>query len=327
MSTPTVSAHVTDHAAQAASDSLTVVARTEVAGGVVEYRLQHSDGGRLPDWAPGAHIDVILADGTTRQYSLCGDRWDAETYTIAVQREAEGRGGSISLHDQVFAGDEVGFGGPRNNFRLAPAEEYLFVAGGIGITPLLPMIRAAELVGAEWRLLYLGRTRPRMAYVDELAAYEGRVEVHCADERGRVDLDAWRPTDPRVRVYACGPERLMHAITEWGAVGGGWAPKVERFTASAAAAAPERPFEVVATRTGATVTVERGESIVAALRRVGIGVITSCSQGVCGTCETDVVEGEPDHRDALLDDDERAASRSLYPCVSRCRGERLALDL
>ncbi|QKJ20800.1 PDR/VanB family oxidoreductase [Microbacterium hominis] len=314
-------------APSAAADTVTVVSRRDVAHGVIELRLQRPGGGRLPDWAPGAHIDLLLDDGAVRQYSLCGDRWDAATYTIAVQREPCGRGGSVAIHDSIAVGSVVRFGGPRNNFRLAPAPEYLFIAGGIGITPLLPMIRGAELAGAEWRLLYLGRSRRRMAYLDELSPYGARVTMHCSDERGRIDLDTWRPRDARVRTYACGPERLLDSVAAWGAVEGGWPPKVERFAATASDSGAERAFEVVATRTGATVTVDTGETVVAALRRAGVSVLTSCAQGVCGTCETRVVAGTPDHRDALLDDDERTASDSMYPCVSRCRGERLLLDL
>jgi ferredoxin-NADP reductase len=305
-----------------------VVDRRPVAEGVVEFTLARPDGARLPDWAPGAHIDVHVPGGLVRQYSLCGDRWDAETYRIAVQREPAGRGGSGALHDAVRVGDHLEFGGPRNNFRLAPAADYLFVAGGIGITPLLPMLRQADLLAIDWRLVYLGRRRERLAYLAELERFGDRVTVHCSDEAGRADLDGWRPLDPRTRVYACGPERLIDAVERWGAVPGGHPARVERFAASASTSAgPMRSFEVHAARTQATATVEPGESIVAALRRVGVDVLTSCAQGVCGTCETEILEGVPDHRDSLLDDTERAAGTCLFPCVSRCAGERLVLDL
>ena len=306
---------------------LVVTARRDVAADVVELTLARPDGSRLPDWAPGAHIDVVLPTGLTRQYSLCGDRWDAASYRIAVQREPDGRGGSSWLHDDGVPGVTLGFGGPRNNFRLAPAEDHLFIAGGIGITPLLPMIRQADLLDLPWRLLYLGRRRDRLAYLDELTAHGDRVTVHCADELGRAELDAWRPSDPRTRVYACGPERLLDAVAAWGAVPGGFAPRIERFSATTGETPPATTFDVVAARSGVTATVAEDESIVTALRRAGVDVITSCAQGVCGTCETDVLEGRPDHRDSLLDDAERAASRCLFPCVSRSRDPRLVLDL
>ncbi|MGC5222355.1 PDR/VanB family oxidoreductase [Micromonospora sp. DT81.3] len=315
-------------AAPAARRTLVVVGRRTVAEGVVELALARPDGSRLPDWAPGAHIDVVLPDGRTRQYSLCGDRWDAATYRIAVQRELDGRGGSAFLHDHAAEGFALGFGGPRNNFRLAPAADHLFIAGGIGITPLLPMIRQAELLDLPWRLLYLGRSRARLAYLDELASHGERVTVHCADEIGRADLEAWRPTDSRVRVYACGPTRLLDAVQAWPAPPGGFPAKVERFTAASTDGSHvARAFEVVAARSRSTVTVAPDETVVAALARAGVDVITSCAQGVCGTCETEVLDGRPDHRDSLLDDAERAASLCMFPCVSRSLGPRLVLDV
>lgn len=317
-----------EKAATISRDTLVVRERHVRAAEVVEFVLSRPDGSRLPDWAAGSHIDLVLPDGTVRQYSLCGDRWDASVYRVAVQREVDGRGGSTALHDRTGEGALLGFGGPRNNFRLAPAEEYLFVAGGIGITPIIPMIRQADMLGVPWRLLYLGRSRSCLAYLDELALYGDRVDVHCSDERGRADLEAWRPADPRIRVYACGPNRLLDAIAGWGAVPGGFPPKMERFTVSDEPGAGQvTEFEVVAKRAAVRTVVARSESVVDALRRVGVDVITSCGQGVCGTCETDVLEGRPDHRDSLLDDEERTSARYMYPCVSRCRDSRLVLDL
>ena len=308
--------------------AVVVVGKRRLAEGVVEFTLARPDGSRLPDWAPGAHIDVVLPDGVTRQYSLCGDRWDALTYRIAVQREPEGRGGSAALHDDVNEGHILGFGGPRNNFRVAPAASYLFVAGGIGITPILPMIRQAEMLGLPWRLLYLGRSRDRLAYLSELDPHGDRVHFQFADEAGRADLSAWRPEDPSTRVYACGPERLLDEIESWGSSGPGLPPRTERFTASAAAlAGPSMPFQVHAARSDVTETVAPGESIIAALRRSGVDILNSCAQGVCGTCETAVLEGTPDHRDTLLDDRERAEGTCIFPCVSRCAGDRIVLDL
>lgn len=307
--------------------TVVVVGRRRIAEDVVELTLARPDGSRLPDWAPGAHIDVILPDGAVRQYSLCGDRWEAATYRIAVQREPAGRGGSATLHDAVGPGDVLGFGGPRNNFRLAPAADLLLVAGGIGITPILPMIRQAEMLDIPWRLLYLGRSRARLAYLDELAAYGDRVTVHCGDERGRADLLAWRPRAAATRVYACGPARLLDAVEAWGAVPGGHGPRLERFSGIVTAGAAASRFEVVAARSGVTAEVAAHESVAEALTRAGVRVVTSCGQGVCGTCETDVLDGTPDHRDALLDDEERRAGRCMFPCVSRSSSARLVLDL
>ncbi|RBP65624.1 ferredoxin-NADP reductase [Brevibacterium sanguinis] len=317
------------------SAALRLARRRTVADDVVALTLEAADGGRLPDWEPGAHIDLILpADGAgagmVRQYSLCGDRWKPCEYTIMVQREPDGRGGSAALHDEVSEGDLLGFGGPRNNFRLAPAEEYLFIAGGIGITPLLPMIEQANRLDVAWRLLYLGRSASRLAALDRLAVLAGdedRVTIHDADRLGRADLESWRPTDPAVRVFACGPVPLLDAIAAWGAVPGGLPPRVERFTAQDGDGPTPAAFEVIASRSGVSAQVGESESVVDALRRAGVDIITSCAKGVCGTCETDVLEGNPDHRDSLLDDHERALGDCMFPCVSRSRDPRLVLGI
>ncbi len=308
--------------------TLVVTRRREVARDVVELTLARPDGARLPDWAPGAHIDIVLPDGTTRQYSLLGDRWDAHSFTVAVLRERDGRGGSEHIHARLAEGDSVGFGGPRNNFRLSPASSYLFIAGGIGITPLLPMIRQAEMLDIPWRLLYLGRSRERLAYLDELEGYGERVVVHTADTRGRARIDEWMPSaDVSPLVYACGPERMLDAVDAWAAPLGRHRVRLERFTARADDGRPATAFEVEVASTGAVVTVARDESIVEALRRVDVDVITSCAQGVCGTCETGILRGTADHRDSLLTETERAESRCLFPCISRSLSERLVLDL
>src|SRR3954454_21520199 len=151
--------------------TLAVTGKELVADGVATLPPARRDGGRVRDWTPGSHIDLVLPNGLTRQYSLCGDRWEPTTYRVGVLREPSGRGGSAFAHDELLVGDLVGVGGPRNNFPLVPSEQYLFVAGGIGITPILPMVRQAELLGADWRLLYGGRRRDSMAFLDELEQY------------------------------------------------------------------------------------------------------------------------------------------------------------
>ncbi|MFE7168146.1 PDR/VanB family oxidoreductase [Streptomyces sp. NPDC057616] len=319
---------VPGHVAHAAT--LTVAGKEPVADGVVSLTLTHPDGARLPDWTPGSHIDLVLPDGTTRQYSLCGDRWEAHTYRIAVLREPAGRGGSAYVHDRLRPGDRVGVGGPRNHFPLVPSRRYLFVAGGIGITPLLPMLHQAELLGAEWQLLYGGRTRSSMAFRDRLtAAYGDRVHLVPQDESGLLDLAAWLGTPrPGTKVYCCGPAPLLAAVETACAA---WEPhslRVERFTA-ATQGAPVRstPFEVELRRTGRTVTVTPEVSVLEAVRRAGADVLSSCEQGTCGTCLTPVLEGRPEHRDSVLADHERAAGDCMFLCVSRSRGDRLVLDL
>lgn len=310
-------------------EALEVTGIRRQADGVRELSLARPDRARLPDWTPGAHIDLVLPNGLTRQYSLCGDRWDAHTYRVAVLREPDGRGGSAYVHDDLAVGDLLGVGGPRNNFPLVPSAEYLFIAGGIGITPLLPMIRQAELLGIEWNLLYGGRRRASMAFLDELAAYGDRVHLVPEDESGRPDLPAWLG-EPKtdVRVYCCGPGPLLAAVEAACAHWPKYALRTERFVA-AEQPSPARgePFEVELRRSGKTIEVTPDVTMLQAIRGAGVDVLTSCEQGTCGTCETVVLEGIPDHRDSLLSEHEREAADCMYVCVSRSRADRLVLDL
>ena len=196
-----------------ARTTVRVAERIVAADGVICLVLEHPAGERLPDWAPGAHVDLVLPNGEVRQYSLCGDRWDAYRYRVAVLREPAGRGGSVYVHDELKAGDEIGLGGPRNNFALVPSARYRFIAGGIGITPILPMLDTAERVAADWQLLYGGRTRASMAFADELAVRgRGRVELVAQDERGLLDLGFLREPAEDTAVYACGPAPLLEAV-------------------------------------------------------------------------------------------------------------------
>lgn len=316
------------------ADVLVVTAKTQAADEVVSLELRRPDGGRLPDWTPGAHLDLVLPDGTTRQYSLHGDPREAGAYRIAILREADGRGGSRYVHDELREGDLVGFGGPRNTFRLTPAPSFAFVAGGIGITPMLPMLRAASLLGSSWRLLYLGRTRSRMAFLDELAPYGDRVTVRTSDEHGPTDIRSWFETGTdaaattQAKLYACGPTRLTDAISELAVERRpGWT-RVERF-AAAEQGEPARttPFDVEVAGSGRRVRVAPGVTVADALRSAGFDLLTSCSRGVCGTCETSIVAGVPDHRDAILDDAERAEGACFFPCVSRSKSDRLVIAL
>lgn len=313
----------------AGESTLQVIDKSAQADGVVSLTLAHPGGLRLPNWAPGAHIDLVLPDGRTRQYSLCGDRWDAYTYRVGVLREREGRGGSAYIHDDLRVGDVIGFGGPRNNFPLAPSGVYLFIAGGIGITPLLPMIAQADLLGADWRLVYGGRSRATMAFLDELAAYGDRVTVVPHDELGRPDLPSLLgdAADAGAQVYVCGPEGLLDAASSRCADWPAGRLRFERFVPQEQGA-PLRstPFDVEFTRTGTTVTVPPESTILDAARTAGVNVLSSCSRGTCGTCETAVLSGEPDHRDSLLDDAERAAGDCMFICVSRSCSDRIVLD-
>ncbi|MGW7571440.1 PDR/VanB family oxidoreductase [Streptomyces tendae] len=307
-----------------------VVARRETAAdGVLVLTLRHPLDERLPAWEPGAHVDVVLGPGLERQYSLCGDPEDRAQWRIAVLREKDGRGGSAYVHGELRAGDEVRVRGPRNNFRLEPAPRYRFVAGGIGITPVLPMLAAAEEAGAEWTLLYGGRARAGMAFTEELARYGDRVTLVPEDESGLLDLaSVLDDLPPDTLVYCCGPGPLLDAVEARCPAG---SLRVERFRPKEAdAGAPaegEAEFDVVLARSGRTVVVPPGVSVLDAVRAAGVEVLYSCTEGTCGTCETEVVEGDPDHRDSVLTEEERAAGETMLICVSRCRGRRLVLDL
>ena len=308
---------------------LTVVAADMVADGVRSITLAKPDAARLPDWAPGAHIDLFLPGDRVRQYSLCGDRWDAHTYRIAVLREPDGRGGSAFVHDQLSIGDTVGVGGPRNNFALAPAGQYLFIAGGIGITPILPMIHQARIQQIPWTLLYGGRSLTSMAFADELASHGSHVRIWPRDTLGLLPLrTAFGELGADAKVYCCGPAPLLAAVQAEGADLAPGRLRTERFVADPLTA-PVRStaFTVRMHRSGIELTVRPDQSILDALSQAGSPMLSSCGRGLCGTCETTVLDGIPDHRDSLLTDDERAANDVMLPCVSRACSDRIVLDL
>ena len=306
-----------------------VSSREDAADGVVALTLTSADGGQLPEWTPGAHIDLQLTEDLTRQYSLCGDPADRGAWRIAVLRETAGRGGSAYVHDELALGSTVAVSAPRNNFELLAAGKYLFIAGGIGITPLLPMIAEAEASGADWTLLYGGRTRASMAFAEELARYGDKVRLRPQDEYGLLDLAEYLGLIQHgALIYACGPEPMLKAVAS---ACGHWPPNalhVERF-APIELAEPVRgeSFEVVLARSGVTVTVPPGCSILEAVESAGVSVLSSCREGTCGTCETDVIDGLPEHRDSLLTPAEQAGNETMFICVSRCLGEQLTLDL
>lgn len=310
-------------------ETLVVATRTHVADGVVSLILRRPDGRPLPTWTPGAHLDLLLDGGLIRQYSLCGNPAEPDAWRIAVLREPQGRGGSAYVHDHLPEGTVVRVRGPRNNFPLRSATRHLFIAGGVGITPILPMVEAAEAAGADWRLLYGGRTRTSMAFLDRLTPYGDRVLVRPQDEYGLLDLGAFlgSPEEGTV-VHACGPEPLLRAAQEQCADWPAGTLGIERFApAQAAEARPAAAFEVVLARAGLTLTVPPDRSVLESLEEAGVDVDSSCREGTCGTCETDVLDGTPDHRDSLLSEDERATGDTMLICVSRACGPRLVLDL
>jgi ferredoxin-NADP reductase len=307
---------------------LVVADKQPLAAGVVRLALAAADGGELPAWTPGAHVDLLLGNGIVRQYSLCGDPADTTAYQVAVLCEPHSRGGSQYVHDVLAVGDTVAFRKPRNNFELIPARRYQFIAGGVGITPLLPMLAAADKAGADWRLTYGGRTRASMAFLDELGAYGERVSIRPQDECGLIDLRALLdPPRPDTLVYCCGPEALLTAVEQHCAHWPSGALRVERFAPKEFDDQPVTSFEVVLKQSGITVHVPEDRSVLEVITEAGVAVMSSCTEGTCGTCETAIVEGRADHRDCVLSDEERAENATMMVCVSRSLGQRLVLDL
>ena len=305
-----------------------VTARTRSADRVELFEFAAPDGRPLPRWQPGAHVDVALPGGEVRQYSLCGDP-DAPTWRIGVLRETDGRGGSAWLHDSLVVGDAVRLAGPRNHFEFEPRRgtSYVFVAGGIGVTPISAMARAAARAGVEYVIHYAGRSRASLALLDELFELHGdRLHVHAADEGDRLDVDAlFAGMAAFTTTYCCGPERLVSAVE---AAGAGRQVVVERFEPKEVGE-PVRheSFEVELAASGLTVTVPPDRSVLDVVEEAGVLVLSSCREGTCGTCETPVLEGEVDHRDSILTPDEQAAGDRMFPCVSRAACPRLVLDL
>lgn len=309
--------------------TLRLTSRQDVAEGVVKLTLEDHHGRRLAPWTPGSHIDLILPNGLVRQYSLCGDRYDAFKYEVAVLREPNSRGGSAWIHDHAQPGASFDFGGPRNLFPLVPAEQYLFIAGGIGITPLLPMIEQVAGSGASWKMLYGGRARRSMAFADGLVQRFGNaVEVFPQDEFGFPDIPGWLGSYAKgTRVYVCGPGGLLDAVARACESWPSYARHSERFVAASNSDAENHPFEVELARSGTVLQVSSRQTVLEVLSQAGKTVLSSCRQGTCGTCEIRVLAGVPDHRDSVLSDDDRRAGDCLMTCVSRAAGQRIVLDL
>lgn len=308
---------------------LHVEACREVAEGVTELTLVEPTGARLPSWEAGAHVDLLLEPSLTRQYSLCGSATDEGSWKVGVQLDPQSRGGSAFVHSKLTEGATVRVRGPRNHFPLVASPRYQFIAGGIGITPIVAMIEAAEAQGAEWSLLYGGRSRASMAFLDRLEG-DDRVTIWPQDDKGLLDLASVLDT-PRTDtlVYCCGPGALLDAVEEGCASWPDGSLHLERF-APKKVEAPDNAldsFEVECSRSGVTVTVPQGVSIFEAVQEAGVEVLGSCLEGTCGTCECDVLEGSPDHRDSVLSKSERERGEVMMTCVSRSLSNKLVLDL
>ncbi len=306
-----------------------VETKETVSEGVATLTLRTTSGMPFPSWRPGSHVDLVMPGVRTRQYSLSGDPADCSGYRLGVLREPLSRGTSAFVHSGLNPGDTVRVVGPRNHFRLVDSPRFVFIAGGIGITPILPMIREVHARGVDWHLTYGGRSRTSMAFLDEVAAYGDRVTIAPHDEVGLLDL-ASILGEPRedTAVYCCGPGPLLDAVEQACAAWPRGALHTERF-APRTLTEPVRAdaFEVELRASGLTVTVTPGQSILDAVTQAGVPTVSSCAEGTCGTCETTVVEGVPDHRDSVLEGSERAANDCMMICVSRSCGTRLVLDL
>lgn len=305
--------------------SMTITATYALADAVLGIDLSPSDGGELPLWAPGAHITVHLPNGLQRCYSLCGDHADRRRYRIAVQCAAISRGGSAWLHANARLGAALEISGPTNNFLLEPAAEYLFVAGGIGITPIKAMIESLP-AHRQWRLLYVGASRSSMAFSEELQRrWPQRVSIDARDETGVRPNLARFLADGEAAVYCCGPASM---IDELQACVPAARLHVERFSATSGTQhGNRRPVDVTCYRSGIHVHVSKDQSVLDALELAQVPVYSSCREGVCGSCEVRVLAGRPEHLDSVARHQDTDRGGVMYPCVSRAHSSNLTLDL
>ncbi|WP_114451853.1 PDR/VanB family oxidoreductase [Halopolyspora algeriensis] len=293
---------------------------------VVSLRLVHPRGHTLPAWQPGAHLDVVLPSGRMRQYSLCGDPTDRHSYRIAVRRLADGDGGSVEVHDTLQAGSGVTVRGPRNAFPFVTTERYLFLAGGIGITPILPMVRTAAARGVDWHFVYAGRSRESMPFLDEIAQLDPhrvwiRPDTHYGIPASGAELLEHAPEG--ATVYCCGPAPMITGVRLDLPASRAEALHFERF--SAPPIVNGTPFHIDLAHSGHSLQVPADRSALSVIREHVPEVAYSCRQGFCGTCKTRVLAGEVEHRDHVLTDTERAENMMI--CVSRATSQHLKLDL
>lgn len=319
----------TDHrAVRSPDDPMTLVLTERVVvasdNDVVALTFADPTGAQLPAWQPGSHLDLHLPSGRRRQYSLCGDPQDRSGYRIAVRKIPSGGGGSLEMH-ALAEGDSVTVRGPRNGFPFIPHSRVLYLAGGIGITPILPMVRAAQRLGLDWHFVYCGRSADTIPFLDEMWQWDpARVTIRLDEEHGIPTADDLLRDAPRAgAVYVCGPPPMIETVRHGFGRTDSTALYFERF--SAPPVVDGSPFEAELASTGEVVPVAADETLLQALTRVRPDIAYSCRQGFCGTCKVGVVAGTPDHRDNRLTDDERQSS--MLTCVSRSLSPRLVLDV
>ena len=314
--------------------TLRVRRRAEIAVNALLLELESASGEVLPEWPPGAHLDIHLPSGLTRQYSLCGAREDRSTYVVVVLREPHGRGGSEEIYREFGVGTEFISSTPRDHFRLVDASEYVLIAGGIGITPIKAMVDELRARGARWRLHYGGRSREHMAFVDELVDLSGdNVSIVPQDVDGLLAVPAIIGNlSPEAAVYCCGPAPLLDAVlTACAEAGASERLHFERFVPPTDGAGfvtdGDTAFEVELRSSGVTLQVPADKTLLEVVQSVLPDVPFSCTEGYCGSCESVVLDGEPDHRGSLMTPEEHDEERTMLICVGRSKSQRLVLDL
>ncbi len=311
-----------------------VVKKRQEALDIASFELARVDGAPLPAFSAGSHVDVQVPGGLTRQYSLCNDAGEQHRYRIAVLRDAASRGGSVGMHEAVKEGDVIRISPPKNHFPLQQAAHTLLFAGGIGITPLLCMAQRLTTLNADFTLHYCTRSAERTAFHDEIkaSAFAARTQFHfdAGPPEQKLDIPATlKAAGPGHQLYVCGPTGFIDHVVN-SAKAAGWSSEqihLEYFGAAPQDSTGDTAFEVKIASTGKSYTVGAQQSVVAALMAQGIEILTSCEQGVCGTCITRVLEGQPDHRDMYFTDEEKAKNDQFTPCCSRAKSKTLVLDL
>jgi vanillate monooxygenase ferredoxin subunit len=311
-----------------------VVSKTKEAEDIVSFELARVDGGPLPAFSAGSHIDVHVGDGVIRQYSLCNDPQETHRYLIAVLRDQKSRGGSVAMHDRVYEGNVIRISEPKNHFPLVQAKRTLLFAGGIGVTPILCMAERLANIGTDFEMYYCARSRDRTAFFDRIStsSFVQRAHFHFDDGPAEMKLDL--PTllatpDDGTHLYVCGPAGFIEYVTAT-AKQKGWASgnvHLEYFGAQQQETSANGAFEVRIASSGKCYTIPPDKTVVRVLEENGIDVQISCEQGVCGTCITRVLDGTPDHRDVYFTDEERAKNDQFTPCCSRAKSRMLVLDL
>jgi vanillate O-demethylase ferredoxin subunit len=310
-----------------------VAAKVREADGICSYELVRLDGAPLPPFDAGAHIDVHLANGQVRQYSLCNPPHETHRYLIGVLRDPGSRGGSVAMHETVHTGSILSIGAPRNHFPLADAPHTVLAAGGIGVTPILAMAEALAAQGASFEMHYCARSPERAAFRERIATsrFSGHARFHydSGDAQQRFDVPAYTAVPDGSRLYVCGPAGFIAHVLET-ARARGWPEAqlhVEYFAGAVVDTSGDQPFDVRLASSGQLLTVPPERTVLQVLAAHGVEVPYACEEGVCGTCVTRVLDGVPDHRDLYLTDEEHAANDQFTPCCSRAKTRMLVLDL